>query len=95
MPRINQINTIDITPEKFLNACSAIELHELDLLLGVALARLDEKDYENSEVTVPKLSLASVLTHCFEHSKGISFDVKIRIAEFLGREQELFESDEG
>lgn len=33
MPQINKILTIDITPEKFLNACSAIELQEVAFLL--------------------------------------------------------------
>lgn len=36
MPKINQLNTIDITPEKFLNACSPEELYELQLLLSSA-----------------------------------------------------------
>jgi hypothetical protein len=34
MPTITQQNFIDITPEKFLEACSPVELMELDLLLG-------------------------------------------------------------
>jgi len=36
MPKINQINVIDITPEKFLRECSPTELIELDLLLQSA-----------------------------------------------------------
>lgn len=33
MPKIDQHHTIDITVEKFLNACSANELQEVDLLI--------------------------------------------------------------
>ncbi len=33
MPQLNQLLTIDITPEKFLRNCSREELIELDLLL--------------------------------------------------------------
>jgi hypothetical protein len=33
MPNITQTNYIHITPEKFLDACSDLELMELDLLL--------------------------------------------------------------
>lgn len=33
MPKINQILTIDITPEKFLSNCSQSELQEIDLLI--------------------------------------------------------------
>lgn len=34
MPQLNQLLTIDITPEKFLRNCSREELIELDLLLS-------------------------------------------------------------
>ena len=34
MPKINLFNQIDITVEKFLNACSATELIEIDMLLN-------------------------------------------------------------
>lgn len=36
MPIIAQLNQIDITPEKFLNACSPEELYEVQLLLSSA-----------------------------------------------------------
>ena len=36
MPKIHQVNVIDITPEKFLRECSPTELIELDLLLQSA-----------------------------------------------------------
>lgn len=34
MPKIDKIFTLEITPEQFLNACSAIELQEIMLLIG-------------------------------------------------------------
>jgi hypothetical protein len=34
MPQIQSVNRIDITPEKFLNACDSTELHEVELLLS-------------------------------------------------------------
>ena len=33
MPKINYVNQIDVTVEKFLRACSPEELYEIDLLL--------------------------------------------------------------
>ena len=36
MPKITQLNEIDISPEKYLSNCSDIELQELDLLLQTA-----------------------------------------------------------
>ena len=33
MPKIQKIFEIDVTPEKFLNACSAVELQEVVYLL--------------------------------------------------------------
>lgn len=34
MPKIQKIFQLDVTPEKFLDACSSDELIELELLLG-------------------------------------------------------------
>ena len=34
MPKINQVNVIDITPEKFIEACRPTELKEVELLIG-------------------------------------------------------------
>ena len=36
MPKIPQLNVIDITPEKFLRECSQVELRETELLLQSA-----------------------------------------------------------
>ena len=33
MPKINFYQTLDVSPEKYLQACSDTELQELDLLL--------------------------------------------------------------
>lgn len=34
MPKILQYTQIDVTPERFLDACDSTELHELELLLS-------------------------------------------------------------
>ncbi len=34
MPAINQLNSIDISVEKFLNACSQVELREVEILIN-------------------------------------------------------------
>lgn len=34
MPQIQKIFTLEVTPEKFLNACSPQELKEVELLLS-------------------------------------------------------------
>lgn len=34
MPEINKVFTLKITPEQFLNACSPLELQEVELLIG-------------------------------------------------------------
>lgn len=39
MPKIEKIFTLEITPEKFVSACSNIELQELSLLLDKEFAR--------------------------------------------------------
>lgn len=37
MPTITQTNKIEITPERFIEACSTIELYELEILLNKKL----------------------------------------------------------
>jgi len=51
MPTINQTNTIDITPERFLNACSDNEIRELGLLLNSK--RFDSSFSGNSDNSDP------------------------------------------
>jgi len=34
MPQVTKVFTIDITPERFIDACSDAELKELDMLLS-------------------------------------------------------------
>lgn len=55
MPTINQTNTIDITPERFLNACSDNEIRELGLLLNSK--RFDSSFSGNSDNSdaIPKI----------------------------------------
>ena len=45
MPKINQILTVDITPEKFLQNCSPLELREVDMLIqtNTYMRRMDSK----------------------------------------------------
>lgn len=87
MPKIEQLNVIDITPEKFLNACDRVELHELDLLLGNALGKLDDEEYESLPAGERKMSMREVLIHCLEYgtngAEGISVEAQARIKEFL------------
>ena len=33
MPKIDKVLTLEISPEQFLNSCSATELQEIDLLI--------------------------------------------------------------
>lgn len=44
MPKINQYNQIEISVEKFLNACSSTELIELDMLLNKEIYRNKMQD---------------------------------------------------
>lgn len=87
MPKIEQINVIDITPEKFIRACDRVELHELDLFLGIALAKVDSDDHETGNDNERKLSMKEVLEHVLENGRfgqdGISIKVRYRIEEFL------------
>lgn len=55
MPRIQNIHSIDITPERFLNACDPTELHELQLLLSkpVYQNRMQEEEEEDLPLAGP------------------------------------------
>lgn len=91
MPTIQQINTIDITPEKFLRACDGLELYELDLLIGRRLAEVERKVESSLPDLTEKMSLKEVLQHCLEFGVyaggGISFDVQARIKHFINMEE--------
>jgi hypothetical protein len=39
MPKIDKVFSLEITPERFLGACSFTELQEVDLLIGSYLER--------------------------------------------------------
>lgn len=87
MPKITQHNVIDITPEKFINSCSRIELIELDLLLGSALARLDSKDSGSTTLPANTFTLLEILKLCLTEgvpgAPGISLDVQNQINELI------------
>ncbi len=54
MPKIRQLNEIDITPERYLKACSPDELKELDILLSspyyLRLMRETEKQEHSKQI---------------------------------------------
>jgi hypothetical protein len=54
MPRIQSVNTIDITPEKFLNACGSSELNEVALLLSSPRYQAKMNEEENNEEWPPE-----------------------------------------
>lgn len=49
MPKIEKILTLEITPERFLNACSLNELYEIELLLSSAIRRAKVMNGEDFE----------------------------------------------
>ena len=60
MPKIDKLYTLEVTPEKFLNACSATELQELELLLyspryrDKLKGRADQPDKEKKSYLISK-----------------------------------------
>ena len=57
MPKINQINLIEITPEKFLEACSPLELREIDRLISSPRfrVRMDQPDPKTLPADYPEI----------------------------------------
>lgn len=53
MPKITEIHSIDITPERFLNNCSGTELQEVNLLLNSR--RFQERMYNPKEMALQTL----------------------------------------
>ena len=53
MPKITQHNQIDITPEKFLNACTPEELIEVDLLLSSAYYQNKIQSHNSDKLKLP------------------------------------------
>ncbi|MGQ7871356.1 hypothetical protein [Sunxiuqinia sp. sy24] len=52
MPKLTQVNQIDITPEKFLRNCSRVELIELQLLLSSPHYQHQMQEPEAGEVSM-------------------------------------------
>lgn len=87
MPTIEQINRINIPPEKYVRACDQTDLYELDLLIGKRLLQGESKSLDSLPEQSEKMNLKSVLEHCLEYgvngTEGISIEVQNRIKEFL------------
>jgi hypothetical protein len=62
MPTINQIIYLDVTPERFLNACCPSEILETALLLNTQRFQQIIKEYEDE----CKGGFAEVSTECLE-----------------------------
>ena len=56
MPKITQVNHIDISPKKFLDNCSREELIELELLLSKPYYQMQMEEPDPCEVSLIKLS---------------------------------------
>jgi len=61
MPNLDFTHRIEITPEKFINACSMAELMELDMLLSKKLEHVTEYDVNHSEQTSDQNSSPFIL----------------------------------
>ena len=48
MPKLNKSFHLEITVEQFLNACSLLELREIDLLIGDYLKRAEHAAVRNA-----------------------------------------------
>lgn len=53
MPSLDKVFTLSVTVEQFLNACSDVELQELDLLLPKYLKRIPTDEKVDSDETCP------------------------------------------
>lgn len=57
MPKIDKVLTLEISPEQFLNSCSATELQEIDLL--IQSPRFQSKMRRKIQDTRPSQTLPS------------------------------------
>lgn len=51
MPEINKVFSLRVTPEQFLDACSPLELHEVEML--ISKPQYQDK-MTNQDIPVPK-----------------------------------------
>ncbi len=72
MPNITFNHLIDISPEKYIEACSLSELYELELLLGNKLTKL-EKEMEIQDMD--KASMKHKILTQKSKQDGKSIDV--------------------
>ncbi|EMS34597.1 hypothetical protein C943_03284 [Mariniradius saccharolyticus AK6] len=54
MPKLNKFFTLEVTVEQFVNACSAAELHELEILL--ASPRVQAKMKQEDKFKYPEVT---------------------------------------
>ncbi|WP_304015780.1 hypothetical protein [Nonlabens dokdonensis] len=88
MPVINQTNSIDVTPEKFLNACSDVELYETWLKL---LSPPYQNLFSAMSGVLPEQSLSPVTydqTPAYELDFGPGEDIDSHVAFLAGIDQE-------
>lgn len=67
MPKITQIQLIDITPEKFLENCSPVELREIDHLIQspryqVRMDQTEEYPRQDDYPDLDKITDSNLLT---------------------------------
>lgn len=58
MPKITEVHLIEITPEKFLENCSSVELHEIDHLIQSPRfrMRMDHPDADPRPADYPDIN---------------------------------------
>ena len=49
MPTINKQFSLEVTPEKFLEACSLMELMEIELMIGTYIRRKKAKEANKNQ----------------------------------------------
>lgn len=57
MPKITQIHLIEISPEKFLEACNPVELQEIELLISSPRFQVRMEDPDRAPVVYPDRDL--------------------------------------
>lgn len=76
MPTINQTNRIDITVEKFLQACSKTELQEIDLLLSGYINQPKKENFKDSLAQLHQDVRELVLPADYEDLKAYLYKIK-------------------
>lgn len=69
MPKLNKSFHLEITVEQFLNACSLLELQEVDLLIGDYLKRAEHASVVNA-YRMGRIAGTEVQEKLDKHLKG-------------------------